>query len=95
MTVLTIRFANHPAVLMDTKDCLLNRSLWLQACCYMLHVAGNDNVILMLSGGREEFEAIQDFASKLPPDTWLASETHFRNRQIAPVLFNIYKLPFQ
>ncbi|KAK9826943.1 hypothetical protein WJX74_001210 [Apatococcus lobatus] len=44
-------------------------------------------------GGRREFEAVQDFASKLPPEMWLSSETHFRNRQVAPALFNIYRLP--
>ncbi|PHU04112.1 hypothetical protein BC332_24934 [Capsicum chinense] len=42
-------------------------------------------------GGREEFEKIEDFASRLPIESWNCCKLHTVNRPLAPMLIFLFK----
>lgn len=42
-------------------------------------------------GGREELEAVEAFASRLPVDNWICCKLQMLNRPLAPVLVFLFK----
>lgn len=42
-------------------------------------------------GGREEFETVQAFASRLPVDKWSSCKLEMLNKPLAPIIFFLFK----
>lgn len=42
-------------------------------------------------GGREEYEAVREFAAGMPNDCWICSHQEWLNRPLCPRLFVLYK----
>jgi hypothetical protein len=44
-------------------------------------------------GGMEEYQAVQQLVSALPPSGWVVSQTQLLNRPTAPILILVWKQP--
>ncbi|GAB2286654.1 hypothetical protein Dimus_021050 [Dionaea muscipula] len=67
--------------------------LALEAAKEILAPGGLISVIVYVGhpGGREEFETVQTFASRLAVDDWVSSQIQLSNRPAAPVLVFLFK----
>lgn len=79
------------------QKALITRSettlLALEAAKRILTPGGLISIVVYVGhpGGREEFEMVQAFASKLPVQNWVCSKLQMLNRPLAPMIILLYR----
>lgn len=65
----------------------------LQSSSNVLQSGGLISVVAYVGhpGGREEYDAVMDFGSKLPKNTWVCSQHEWVNRPLSPRLILMFK----
>lgn len=79
-----------------SKELITRSRTTLLALDAAAKVLGSGGLISVISyighpGGREEYEAVRSFATKLPTTTWVSSEYEILNRPSGPVLILLFR----